>query len=164
MKAYRRPQFFLAGFLLFHFCVGITSELAARGEIFPFYSWFLFVLVPQKAVVYDVLILEQPGRVFDPPVSYQRAGELVREPRSIVTYRLVQAFGRATEKGDTNAAAALRTELESRFTASPVHYELAKLRFDNPLRRWKSGQPQRSEVIREFRFQESPLPPAASSP
>ena len=159
MRRLRQQQRLAAGFLALCVVVGLLGALTKRREIFPLYSWFLFSLVPTRTVAYDVLVREASGRAYEPPASYRRAGEAVRNSQSIVTYRTIQDLGRAVEAGQEAEAARLRRSLEARFSAWPVRYDLVKVRSDNPLEHWKTGQPQHSDTLASFSAERPP--PAA---
>lgn len=150
MRRLRQQQRLAAGFLALCVAVGLLGALTKRREIFPLYSWFLFSLVPTHTVTFDVLVREAGGRTYDPPVSYRRAADSVRNPHSIVTYRAVQDLGRAVETGEADEAARLRRTFEARFKAWPAHYDLVKVASDNPLEHWKTGRPQRSTPLASF--------------
>lgn len=150
MRRLRQQQRLAAVFLTACVVVGLLGALTKRREVFPLYSWFLFSLVPTRTVAYDALVREAGGRTYEPPVSYRRAGEIFRNPHSIVTYRAVQDLGRAVEHGQGSDVGRLRRAFEGRFTAWPVRYDLVKVASDNPLEHWKTGQPQHSDFLSAF--------------
>ena len=157
MRRLRQQQRLAAGFLVLCVVAGLLGELKRR-EIFPLYSWFLFSLVPTSTVAYDVLVREAGGRAYDPPVSYRRTSDgVLRNPHSIDAYRTVQDLGRAVENGqDVAKTVRLRRAFESRFNAWPVRYDLVKVRSDNPLEHWKTGQTQHSEPLASFSVEGPP--------
>ena len=146
VKSYRRLRRWLAAFLGACVLLGVGGQfLNARHEWFPFYSWFLFSLVPHEAVAYDLLLHESPRGHAVPPVPYRLAGDgLVRSPHSIDLSRAVQELGRALEAHDAAESARARAAIERRFTVSPVRYEVVKLTFANPLERLQQGALPRS--------------------
>lgn len=164
MHAYRRQQQLVAAFLAACVVIGLAGSLTARREIFPLYSWFLFSLVPTRTVAFDLLVRQAGERLYDPPVSYRQAGEVFRTPHSIITYRALQDLGHAVERGDEEGTIRLRRVLEARFTAWPLRYDLVKVSSDNPLEHWKTGRPQRSELLVAFRSDGPTAPPTVGPP
>lgn len=178
MKAHRLFQRLLGGFLGFVLLAGLGGQfLHPRHELFPFYSWFLFSLVPQpEPTVFELLIHEAPvGTVFDPPISYRRLNEgTLRSPHSIDLYRNVQELGRAAQARDVEASDRLRAGLERRFRMSgPVRYEIVRQTYADPMARWsqRDTAPFRQESVATFQsgvdsaFPAAPgAPPAAATP
>ena len=107
-------------FLAIYFVAGIGTLLLPAREIFPFYSWFLFALVPQNSTThYDLILHEVNGRHLDPPVRYQEADGLVPSPHSVTVYRLTQRLG-ATQ--DAHA----RELLEKDWLPPGTRYEIVR--------------------------------------
>lgn len=152
VKTYRFQQRLLAAFLGACVLLGVGGQfLNARHEWFPFYSWFLFSLVPHEAVAYDLLLHESPRGRAVPPIPYRLVGDgLVRSPHSIDLARAVQELGRAAEAHDTAGCARARAAVERRFTVSPVRYEVVKLTFADPMARWQGGAALRQEPVGTF--------------
>ena len=157
INAYRFSQRLFAGFLGLMLVAGIGGQFFnARHELFPFYSWFLFSLVPQPdAAVYEMLIHEAPaGQVFDPPIASRKANEgLLRSPHSVDLFRTVQELGRAAQARDAAACDRLRAGVERRFRVTgPVRYEIVKQTYDNAIARWSSREvaPHRQESVATF--------------
>src|SRR5258707_14931056 len=99
MKKYRRIQAALLAILAGTFALGLVSAVRPGGEIFPFASWFLFSLVPQRVTSYDLLVRSWGSREFQPPKSLIEVEGLLRSPRASTVYQLVQRYGRAAEAG-----------------------------------------------------------------
>lgn len=171
MNRYRSTQRLFAGFLGLMLFVGIGSQFFnGRHELFPFYSWFLFSLVPQPdAAIFELFIHEAPaGRVLDPPVASRKANEgLIRSPHSVDLFRTVQELGRAAQAHDVAACDRLRAAVERRFrVAGPVRYEIVRQTFGNAMARWASrdAAPRRQESVATFVSGTPSAFPASSSP
>ena len=93
IREYRRTRRGVAFFLAFYFIVGLGTLLLPTREIFPFYSWFLFALVPQGEPHYELILYEVNGQSLDPPRRYQEAESLVSSPHSVTVYKLTQQIG-----------------------------------------------------------------------
>jgi hypothetical protein len=93
MPEYRRARRGISLFLAIYFVVGLGTLLLPAREIFPFYSWFLFALVPQGAPHYELILRRVDGKLLDPPRRYQEAEGLVRSPHSVTVYKLTQQIG-----------------------------------------------------------------------
>ncbi len=176
MHRYRSTQRLFAGVLGLMLFAGVSGQFFnARHELFPFYSWCLFSLVPQPdAAIFELLIHEAPaGRVLDPPVASRKAHEgLIRSPHSVDLFRTVQELGRAAQARDAAACDRLRAAVERRFrVAGPVRYEIVRQTFDNAMARWASRDtaPRRQESVATFlsgtpsAFPASPTTPAPTT-
>ena len=164
MKNYRRLQFCAAALLLAQLVVGLGGVLTRSHEIFPFASWFLFSLVPDRVVSYDVLLRGPAGGPAPPAPPFNQGGPWVRAPHAVAAYQLIQQLGAAEEDGDRNPAASarLRRQLEAQFTVPSLRYDLARVTYT--LReRWKNPETRTVEPLRSFvagRVQPQPSPSA----
>jgi hypothetical protein len=93
IRKYRRTRRGVAFFLAFYFIVGLGTLLLPTREVFPFYSWFLFALVPQGEPHYELILYEVNGQSLDPPRRYQEAESWVSSPHSVTVYKLTQQIG-----------------------------------------------------------------------
>jgi hypothetical protein len=119
-REYQRVRRGVAVFLAIYFIVGLGTLLLPAREIYPFYSWFLFALVPQNATThYELILYEVNGQPLDPPRRYQEADGLVRSPHNVTVYRLTQQIG-ATQ--DARA----RELLEKTWLPPNTRYEIIK--------------------------------------
>lgn len=160
MKRLRRLQILAAGFLLFQVAIGYAGWFTPRHEVFPFTSWLLFSLVPDRITDYDLLLHGSPLYPQNPPRPFNQSGALVRAPHSIVSYQLIQQLGDAVEKGDAPRAEALRQEIEEQFAAAPMTYDLVRLTY-RPAARWSSGQlVSPARIVRSFTASQLRPPPA----
>jgi hypothetical protein len=120
IREYRRARRGIALFLAIYFVAGLGTLLLPAREIFPFYSWFLFALVPQTSTAhYELILHEVNGTPLEPPRRYQEAKGLVRSPHSVTVYKLTQ------EIGATNDAHA-RQLLEQDWLPPKTRYEIIK--------------------------------------
>ncbi len=139
MKKLRRLQFRLALLLAGAFGIGILGALTSRGEIFPLASWFLFSLVPQQVVSYDLQVRHFNGHDFDPPKPFADVAGLLLSRPSISAYQLVQRYGVACEKKDAPGAAEALRLLSAKFSNAPLKFDVVRVSYD-PLARWRTGQ------------------------
>ena len=142
MRLYRFHKFWIGCVLLAYLVLGATFRLTrTNGEVFPFFSWTLFIYVPGDTSEYAVELIEQGGRRFDPPRPLHAARGLVPGAGNVTAQVVVQRMGRAAERGDATALAELRRVFEREHLAAhraPVHYRLVREHYD-PIERWTTG-------------------------
>ena len=120
IREYRRARCGITLFLAIYFVIGLGTLLLPAREIFPFYNWFLFALVPQNtATHYELILYEVNGQSLDPPRRFQEADGLVRSPHTATVYRLTQRIG---ETQDARA----RELLEKDWLPPKTRYEIIK--------------------------------------
>lgn len=140
MKKYRRLQAALIALVVGTFALGMVSAVRPAGEIFPFASWFLFSLVPQRVTSYEIRVRQWGERNFDPARPLIQVEGLVRGPQSSVVYQLVQRFGRAVESGNIPERDIAWRLLQARFSSSEaVRYEVVRLSYD-PMERARGAR------------------------
>ena len=140
MNRYRWLRRWAVGFLVAECVVGMGGALTARQEIFPFASWFLFLLVPYHTSDYDLVLRAEGTRTLDPPPTFSHApGALVQASHSIVTYQLIQQLGEAQKHGDAARVRALRRQIEAQFRVFSIHYDLVRVVYQ-PVERWQTGR------------------------
>jgi hypothetical protein len=149
MKQYQRLRLLAAAILFIELAVGLGGVLTPQREIFPFASWFLFSLVPGRVTSYDLMLSGSPGQPLDPPRPFSQAGGLVKQPHSVTIYQLVQQLGRAEERGDRALSLKLRRQIETKFVAAPMRYELIKQTY-SLAERWKNQPPHERASIKSF--------------
>ena len=149
LRGYRRLRRVAVALLVVEFVVGMGGYLTPRHEIFPFASWFLFLLVPDRTSDYDLLLRANDGNPIDPPQPYSQASWLVSAPHSILTYNLVQQFGDAETSHDTPRSRRLRRQLEALFTQPRVQYDLVR-NTSRPVERYETGQVRTRQTLRSF--------------
>ena len=150
MKHYRRLRLWAAVFLVAEFAVGMGGYFTPRQEIFPFASWFLFVLVPFQTSDYDLVLRAEGTRRLDPPLPFTDApGSLVMKSHSIVSYQIIQQLGAADKAGDATRVRALRQQIEVQFRVPFIHYDLVRV-VSRPVERWETGRVVSRTPIKSF--------------
>lgn len=140
MKRYRRLRWFAVAILVVECVVGMGGALTKRQEIFPFASWFLFLLVPYHTSDYDLVLRAEGTRLLNPPPPFSQApGALVQASHSIVAYQLIQQLGEAEKNRDAARSRALRRQIEAQFRVPFIHYDLVKVVYQ-PVERWQTGR------------------------
>jgi hypothetical protein len=120
IREYRRARRGITLFLAVYFIVGLGTLLLPVREIFPFYNWFLFALVPQETTThYELILYEVNGQPLDPPRRYQEAEGLVPSPHNVTVYRLTQKIGATNDAGS-------RELLEKDWLPPKTRYEIIK--------------------------------------
>lgn len=148
-ETFRRCRLFAVGVLTAEFVVGLAGTLTPRGEIFPFASWFLFSLRPDRVVSFDLLLRGTERHPIEPPKPFNQGGGLVKSPHSVTVYQLTQQLGRAIEGGQSAQISRLRREIEAQFSAPGMRYEVVRLSY-GLADRWKGQPPERSEPLASF--------------
>lgn len=139
MKGYQRKKWACFLFLCCIVLIGYSAIPLPGNEIFPFYSWTMFSLVPAQESEYVVLITEFQGKPVRPPQEFQRAGDMVVNHASIVAYRDIQNMGLAYEANDSKLFQHYQSLFEQNYLLPQTHYELDKTTYD-PLTRWRTGK------------------------
>lgn len=116
--------------------VAIVGRWTALGEIFPFFSWDLFTVIPGQEVRATIYLVAVDGREFEEPLPFFET-EHVRGSRVTVS----RLAGQLTEalRRDPNRASVLREGLEGNHLPRRVEWSLVHERFD-PVERWRSGE------------------------
>lgn len=152
MRAYRLHALFVGLFLAGH-VLGSAAVRFARpsGEVFPLFSWTLFLRVPNQITEAGIEIVEVDGETFDPPRMYQEAGDRFRRARDITADKLVHSMARAHHQRDERRLGELRAVFEDRFLggAPGVHYRLVERAYA-PLERWHGGPVHEVRRLRDF--------------
>ncbi|SDU23247.1 hypothetical protein SAMN05444156_2752 [Verrucomicrobium sp. GAS474] len=116
-------------------------------EVFPFYSWILFPVEP-NGKGYQVYIERVGEKWFAPPLPFNQAEGVVRNPRSVVLFRVIQRLGRACREGNEAEVVRQRGYLEAAMEPGTV-YGLTAVEAD-PITLWKTKQPARETPLRTF--------------
>ena len=149
MSSYRRLRWLVVAALFVQFAVGLGSELPPRREWFPFASWFLFVLVPNRTVECDVEIRAVDDQPLDPPQRFSRTQGMVYLPHSIAAFNVIQGLGQALRSGDAARARAARAQLESLCGTRRLRYDVVENTYD-PVPRYDTGATLRRRVLGSF--------------
>lgn len=156
MKKYRRLQAALATLVVGTFALGMVSAVRPGGEIFPFASWFLFSLVPQRVTSYEIRVHAWGDQKFDPAKPLIEVSGLVHSPQSSVVYQLVQRYGRAVESGNTVERSSAWRLLQARFSsAATLRYDLIKLSY-NPMERARGERSEQTVLTAADRVGQNP--------
>lgn len=163
MKRIFRLQWLAAVFLFAQVVIGYAGWLTPRHEIYPFTSWLLFSLVPDRITDYDLLLHGSPTFPQEPPRPFNQSGGLVRAPHSIVSYQLIQQLGEAVAANDNPRIEYLRREIEEQFAFVPMRYDLIEVRY-RPVSRWKTGHVLAMTGIHSFTSSKTPVVSSRESP
>lgn len=132
MRADRRMLLGVTGFALVIFVLGELALLRPPShEIFPFYSWSMFALVPGEKDQFYVLVDTPEG-----PVEFTRGGPGIRGAHSVVAYNVIQKLGRAATSGDRADLDTWREQFERTNLEPGTRYRVLHRRVD-PLTRWR---------------------------
>ena len=159
LLSYKRLRRFAIVLLIVECVVGMGGALTARQEVFPFASWFLFLLVPYHTSDYDLLLRAEGTRPLDPPPAFSQApGALVQASHSIVAYQLIQQLGEAQRHHDADRVRALRRQIEAQFRVPFIHYDLVRVVYQ-PVERWQTGRVVSRTPLQSFVAGEDPAQP-----
>ena len=146
---YQRLRRIAVAVLLAECVVGMLGSLTPRREIFPFASWFLFLLVPHHTNDYDLVLHSNQGVAIEPPLPYNQLPWLVSSPHSIVTYNLVQQFGDAVARHDAARSRNLRRQVDTMFMQPRVQYDLVRNTYQ-PVERYETGRVRTRQTLASF--------------
>ena len=146
---YQRLRRVAVALLVVEVVVGMGGYLTPGKEIFPFASWFLFLLVPNRTTAYDLILRAQNSQPIEPPQPYAQLAWLVYGAHSVVTYQLVQQLGEADHRHDAAAVHSLRRQIEAQFAQPGMQYDLVRNTY-RPVERWKSGQVIERQTLRSL--------------
>ncbi len=132
MRIDRRMQLGIAAFGAVIFVVGELALLRPPAyEVFPFYSWSMFALVPGEKEQFYVVV-EGP----DGPIEFTRGGPGIVGQPTVVAYNVIQKFGRAARSGDAGELALWRDQFERANLAAGTRYQLVHRKVDTMVR-WR---------------------------
>ena len=141
MKTYRWRKWGGVLFLLLMLVVGYSAIPFKGNELFPFYSWSMFSLVPGVKVGYTVFIRELNGQTYSPAVEFCHADGLPIQVHSVVVYRNIQNLGMAFDSGNFKEFEELRDYFEKNYLPPLTRYALYRTKYD-PLQQWRTGERQ----------------------
>ena len=148
MQSYRRLLYASVIAPALMLAIGLSALGTLQQEIFPFYSWFLFALVPNAKSTYQIVILSSGGKTLPSPRMYNEADDIVSNPHSIVAYKVMQRLGKACKHGDAAGIARERHFIEANFKPG-TQYEVLRLHSD-PIERWRTHEVVIREVVGTF--------------
>jgi hypothetical protein len=134
--AWRKQQLGVSLLLGLFFLLGFAALLRENKELFPFYSWSMFGLVPQTGECYRIVLTQVPGRALAGDLPFQEADEWVTGAHSVVAAHVLIKLGRALEDNDAEKVALWRRQFETNYLRVGTHYKLVR-DFSNPVERWK---------------------------
>ncbi|MEN9561391.1 MAG: hypothetical protein RIQ56_664 [Candidatus Parcubacteria bacterium] len=121
-------------FLVTYALIGFGAHIFSKGQedVYPFFSWFLFVQVPQRIQDgYEVRVTILSGeKKHSSPLLQESIGastSLNYPAREVI--RLGNELGRALKQGEDARVLAYRTLLEAMLT-KPCEYEVREVRYD----------------------------------
>lgn len=153
--SYNAIKIFLVTVIISYFYVAfyVTSHVP-EGEVYPFFSWFVFTRVPPESnTEYTLKILEYEGRKLDPPIFLKDAYKTYLTP-SIAppTYNyIVQSLADNVIAEQPDKVEQYRNALEGGFLSREAVYEIVEIRFDT-LEYYKTGKFYESESVAIFRI------------
>jgi hypothetical protein len=155
MRSYRLHTLFVGGFIAASLLGAATLRFTRPGgELFPVFSWTLFLYVPNTVTEYAVEILEVEGEPLTPAPSFHEARSHFRRSGDIAADKVIQGMARAHRDGDEMRLAELRRLFEERYLGAhkaPVRYRLIEREYA-PLERWRGGAVRSEIPIRDFAF------------
>ncbi len=146
----------LLAFLALYALMGISAHIMSAKsnsteDLYPFFSWFLFVNVPSRAQAdFEIEIVEVDNQAISPPASLENLPDVFMENNlSDRELRdLIEKLGRAVENKNTGVIILTRQKLEMHFRKK-VSYNMLKLHF-NPIDRLRTGKIDKKTVLASF--------------
>jgi hypothetical protein len=155
MRSYRLHTLFVAGFITASLLgAAVVRFTRPGGELFPIFSWTLFLYVPNTVTDHVIEILEAEGESLTPAPTFHEARAHFRRSGDIAADKVIQGMGRAHAAGDEARLAELRRVFEDRYLGvhkAPVRYRLIERDFA-PLERWRDGVVRSTRPVRDFEF------------
>lgn len=151
---YKRAVMLVYAFLLLQASFGFTAHILSTGQedAYPFFSWFLFVHVPERTQSsFEARVREVDGKELPYATELTGVPNLMHPTEKMnVVRRDVQALGHALKTADNAAVEVARAHFERHLTKS-ARYEILELTFD-PIQRVRTGAIVRSEILSVFSF------------
>lgn len=121
------------------YVVAALFATAAPGfEVFPFFCWFLFPVVPGFEPRYELVVEVVEGESIDPRTDFQRLGR-IKDPMAMDLWLATQRLGQALDRNDGEAVNRERALIEDNFICAPRRYGIDKVEYD-PLERWQTDE------------------------
>lgn len=128
--------------------LGLLAALRPGFEVFPFFSWFLFPIVPSTEPRYELVVEQLEGRGFEPAVNVMTLG-WVRDPKAMDLWSNTQRLGTSLERGEADGVRLMRTVLEGNYLCPPSRYRVERVVMD-PMERWQTAQVRERKVLATF--------------
>lgn len=141
-------------FLAVYALIGLIAHTTRSGneDVYPFFSWFLFVNVPARTQsAYDIVLISAHGEKLSVPVSLLErpdvfaAQGMSAQGLSVISERLGHAH-RQARRADLLRT---RADLETHFIIPDATYALREYTFD-PLEYFKRGTVASTTLLAEF--------------
>jgi len=132
--------------LSIYIAVGFSAHVLSNGgeDAYPFFSWFLFVNVPQRVQSgFDVVVVDGMGAQ-----SLTESDAFFGDGMMRDILALENRLGRAVKGGNPLEIAEARRELES-FLSGPVTYRVREITYD-PLEYFSSKAVLEATVLAEY--------------
>lgn len=154
-SSYERMKYCVAASLVLYCVIGIGIKLftngAYKGEIYPFFSWFLFAEIPKEHYEYRMEMLSLGDVTYDPPLPFSETRDIFldlgRSPTEYIP--LIQELGTAVVQEQGDQIAVSRARVETMFSGASGEYRILRVLYD-PLRYWNTGQYVSEEEIARF--------------
>lgn len=156
---YNVLKIFLVSVIVLYFYAAFHYNDTPTGELYPFFSWFVFTIVPSEfETEYTIRILEYDDKQMHPPVFFKDAyEEYFKKYLGIPRYNyMIQTLGESIEAGRAAEIQQRREALEKFFPPQHVVYEIVEVRF-NTFKYWESGEFIEVESIAVFTSQNKTL-------
>lgn len=150
---YKNLKFSVVSFLILYFVIGITAHATRRGteDVYPFFSWFLFVEVPPRIQSgFDIRVISIEAKALDAPQSlsgtdpvFIQSGLTDKALRDISN-----GLGQAIMSKNEASLTMYKNLFESKLARS-ISYEVSAVEF-NPIDRVLSKKVSARNVLGEF--------------
>jgi len=155
MRSYRLHALFVGAVLVASLAgAAVVRFTRPGGELFPIFSWTLFLYVPNSVTEYAVEILEVQGEALAPAPTFHEARAIFRRSGDIAADKVIQGMARAAVAGDEARLGELRRLFEDRYLGAshaPVRYRLVEREYA-PLERWRGGGFRSATALRDFEY------------
>lgn len=128
--------------------LGLAAAAVPGFEVFPFFCWFLFPVVPGNEYRYELMIEKHPLVNVEQRINYQELG-WVKDPMAMDLWLATRRLGYALNSGDDRLATKTRSLIEGNFICAPTQYAIDRVQFD-PLDRWHTHTVQERKTLATF--------------
>ncbi|MBX2812396.1 MAG: hypothetical protein KTR25_11325 [Myxococcales bacterium] len=118
--------------------LGLAATLAPGFEVFPFFCWFLFPIVPGNEPRYELMVDTLQDKVFSPRVNFQKLNN-IKDPMAMDLWLATQRLGKAIEIQQPEIIHRTRRLIETNFLCTGSKYTIDRVIFD-PIDRWKHNK------------------------
>jgi hypothetical protein len=125
--------------LTLYFLIALCIPGPGR-EIYPFFAWDLFSIIPNPKERYDLYIISYGDKKYDDPINYFSGANLIFRQKSgypTQFYNIIQNLGRAIETDNSREINKNKEKIESIFHPYSFKYEIRTGTYD-PVEYWKS--------------------------